>query len=71
MKIFPAIDIIEKKCVRLIKGNFNNKTEYESSPVEQAKKYKDHGFKNILVEWCKENNFLWEIEHDIFICKKK
>jgi phosphoribosylformimino-5-aminoimidazole carboxamide ribotide isomerase len=49
MKIFPAIDIIEKKCVRLIKGNFNNKTEYESSPVEQAKKYKDHGFKNIHI----------------------
>ena len=26
--------------------------------------------KNFLVDWCKENNFLWEIEHDIFICKK-
>ncbi len=28
MKIFPAIDIKEKKCVRLIKGDFANKTEY-------------------------------------------
>ena len=46
MKIFPAIDIKDKKCVRLIKGNFENKTEYEMSPVEQAGKYKDNGFKN-------------------------
>ena len=36
MKIFPAIDIKDKKCVRLVKGNFDNKTEYELSPVEQA-----------------------------------
>ena len=36
MKIFPAIDIKDKKCVRLIKGDFNNKTEYEISPVDQA-----------------------------------
>ena len=49
MKIFPAIDIKDKKCVRLIKGNFDNKTEYEVSPVEQAGKYKDHGFKNLHI----------------------
>jgi phosphoribosylformimino-5-aminoimidazole carboxamide ribotide isomerase len=49
MKIFPAIDIKDKKCVRLIKGNFDNKTEYKMSPVEQAGKYKDHGFKNLHV----------------------
>ena len=49
MKIFPAIDIKDKKCVRLIKGNFDNKTEYEMSPVEQAGKYKDHGFKNLHI----------------------
>jgi len=47
MKIFPAIDIKDKKCVRLVKGDFDNKTEYEMSPVEQANKYKDHGFKNL------------------------
>ena len=40
MKIFPAIDIKDKKCVRLVKGDFDNKTEYEMSPVEQASKYK-------------------------------
>ncbi len=49
MKIFPAIDIKDKKCVRLVKGNFDNKTEYEMSPIEQAKKYKDHGFKNLHI----------------------
>ena len=49
MKIFPAIDIKEKKCVRLIKGDFENKTEYEISPIDQAGKYKDHGFKNLHI----------------------
>ena len=49
MKIFPAIDIKDKKCVRLVKGDFENKTEYEMSPVEQAGKYKDHGFKNLHI----------------------
>ena len=49
MKIFPAIDIKDKKCVRLVKGNFDNKTEYEMLPVEQAGKYKDYGFKNLHI----------------------
>ena len=49
MKIFPAIDIKDKKCVRLVKGDFDNKTEYETSPIDQANKYKDHGFKNLHV----------------------
>ena len=49
MKIFPAIDIKDKKCVRLIKGDFDNKTEYGVSPIDQAGKYKDHGFKNLHI----------------------
>ena len=49
MKIFPAIDIKDKKCVRLVKGDFDNKTEYEISPVDQAGKYKDYGFKNLHI----------------------
>ncbi len=49
MKIFPAIDIKDKKCVRLIKGDFDKKTEYEMSPVEQAGKYSDYGFKNLHI----------------------
>ena len=46
MKIFPAIDIKDKKCVRVVKGDFDNKTEYEMSPIDQAGKYKDQGFKD-------------------------
>ena len=49
MKIFPAIDIKDKKCVRLVKGDFDKKTEYEVSPIEQAGKYKDCGFKNLHI----------------------
>ena len=49
MKIFPAIDIKDKKCVRLIKGDFNQKTEYEMSPVEQATQIIDKGFKNLHI----------------------
>ena len=49
MKIFPAIDIKEKKCVRLVKGDFDKKTEYEMSPVEQASKYNEYGFKNLHI----------------------
>ena len=49
MKIFPAIDIKDKKCVRLVKGDYDKKTEYEMSPVEQAGKYKDYGFKNLHI----------------------
>ena len=49
MKIFPAIDIKDKKCVRLVKGDFDNKTEYKNSPIDQANSYKDHGFKNLHI----------------------
>ena len=35
--------------MRLIKGDFENKTEYKTSPVDQAAKYKDHGFKNLHI----------------------
>ena len=47
MKIFPAIDIKDKKCVRLLKGNFDNQTTYERSPFDQALKYKDAGLLNL------------------------
>ena len=49
MKIFPAIDIKDKKCVRLVMGDFDNKTEYEMSPIEQARNYKNYGFKNLHI----------------------
>ena len=49
MNIFPAIDIIEGKCVRLTKGVLTDKTIYENSPVEMAKIYQDAGFNTIHV----------------------
>ena len=49
MKIFPAIDIKDGKCVRLVKGDFANKTEYKISPIDKACKYKDYGFKNLHI----------------------
>ena len=49
MKIFPAIDIKDKKCVRLLKGNFENQTIYEQSPFDQALKYKEAGLLNLHV----------------------
>ena len=35
--------------MRLLKGDFDKKTEYKMSPVEQASKYRDHGFKNLHI----------------------
>ena len=49
MKIFPAIDIINGECVRLTKGLAENKTIYDTSPVEMAKIYQDKGFETIHV----------------------
>ena len=49
MIIFPAIDIKDGKCVRLIRGDFNQMTSYEKSPFDQAKIYFQNGFKNIHI----------------------
>jgi phosphoribosylformimino-5-aminoimidazole carboxamide ribotide isomerase len=49
MKIFPAIDIKDKKSVRLIKGDFEKQTDYQKPPIDQARIYKDHGFKNLHI----------------------
>ena len=49
MKIFPAIDIKDGKCVRLIKGDFNQMTSYKKTPFDQAKLYFQNGFKDIHI----------------------
>ena len=49
MIIFPAIDIKDGKCVRLIKGDFNKITSYKNSPINQAKKYSQNGFNHIHI----------------------
>ncbi|OCA72304.1 1-(5-phosphoribosyl)-5-[(5-phosphoribosylamino)methylideneamino]imidazole-4-carboxamide isomerase [Chryseobacterium artocarpi] len=43
MKIIPAIDIIEGKCVRLSKGDYSTKKIYNEDPVEVAKEFEDYG----------------------------
>lgn len=43
MRIIPAIDIIEEKCVRLSKGDYNTKKVYNENPLEVAKAFEAHG----------------------------
>ncbi len=43
MRIIPAIDIIEGKCVRLSKGDYATKKVYNENPIEVAKEFQDHG----------------------------
>ena len=43
MRIIPAIDIIDGKCVRLTKGDYSTKKIYNENPLEIAKQYEDHG----------------------------
>ena len=43
--IFPAIDLMNRRCVRLLKGRFDAKTEYEADPIEVAKGYAKAGAK--------------------------
>ena len=49
MRVFPAIDIIEGKCVRLTKGLVEEKIIYKNSPLDMAKIYQDTGFKTIHI----------------------
>jgi len=49
MIIFPAIDIKDGVCVRLIKGDFRQITSYANSPIDQATQYFQNGFNNIHI----------------------
>ena len=49
MIIFPAIDIKNGVCVRLVKGDFRQVTSYENTPIDQATKYFQNGFNNIHI----------------------
>ena len=49
MRIIPAIDIIEGKCVRLTKGDYNTKKVYNENPLEVAKEFQDAGIKYLHV----------------------
>ncbi len=45
MRIIPAIDIIDGKCVRLTKGDYSTKKTYNENPLEMAKKFEEYGIK--------------------------
>lgn len=45
MRIIPAIDIIDGKCVRLSKGDYSTKKIYNENPLEVAKEFEAHGIK--------------------------
>jgi len=47
MDIIPAIDIIDGKCVRLTKGDYNTKKIYDENPVEVAKSFEAAGLKRL------------------------
>ena len=47
MKIIPAIDIIEGKCVRLEQGDYSKKKIYSKNPLDLAKQFEDNGIRNL------------------------
>lgn len=47
MRVIPAIDLIDGKCVRLCQGDYNQTKVYSENPVEQAKIFEDAGFTNL------------------------
>lgn len=49
MKIIPAIDILDGKCVRLLKGDYAKVTEYNNDPLAQVQIFKNSGFKSIHI----------------------
>ena len=72
MKIIPAIDIYNGKCVRLHKGDYNLKTEYSNNPVDVAKRFESEGAKSLHLvdlEGAKSNKI---INHKVVreICSK-
>lgn len=49
IELIPAIDIIEGKCVRLTKGEYDSKKIYNEDPVAQAKEFESLGFKRLHI----------------------
>lgn len=47
INIIPAIDLIDGKCVRLTKGDYNQKKEYSASPLDMALSYQDIGIRRL------------------------
>lgn len=49
IELIPAIDLIEGKCVRLTKGDYDSKKIYNDDPVSQAKEFESLGFKRLHI----------------------
>ena len=49
IELIPAIDIINGQCVRLTKGDYDQKTVYRDSPAEVAQEFESFGFKRLHV----------------------
>ena len=49
MKIIPAIDLIDGKCVRLTQGDYDRKKVYNENPLEVAKQFADYGIRKLNV----------------------
>ena len=49
MDIIPAIDLKNKKCVRLYKGEYEKSVTYNEDPIQQAKEFEKMGFKKIHI----------------------
>ncbi len=49
IELIPAIDIINGQCVRLTKGDYDQKTVYRDSPAEVAKEFEEIGFRRLHV----------------------
>ncbi len=47
MRIIPAIDVIDGKCVRLSKGDYDTKKIYNENPLEVAKEFEAHGIEHL------------------------
>ena len=69
MKIIPAIDIIEGKCVRLSQGDYAQKKIYNESPFEVAKDFENHGIKQLHLvdlDGAKSNEIVnWRVLYEI------
>lgn len=47
INVIPAIDLIDGKCVRLTKGDYNQKKQYDASPLDMAMRYQDIGIRRL------------------------
>ncbi len=47
MRIIPALDIIDGKCVRLVNGDYQKMTVYSNDPLEMAKRFEAHGMQHL------------------------